>query len=95
MSRATKPLMQLDAQGRVLPDSNTDITFRCEYAAGNMIYRGQARPGALVTDPVWQIIQLNYTGSNVVSKLYPQNPSGIASSDYEFQWSARAGYTYS
>lgn len=95
MSRATKPLMQLDAQGRVLPESNIDITFRCEYAAGQIIYRGQARPGAAEADPVWQIIQLNYIGTNVVSKLYPENPLGVASSDYEFQWSARAGYTYS
>ncbi len=95
MSRATKPLMQLDAQGRVLPDSNIDVTIRCEYVVNNMIYRGQARPGSAEADPVWQIIKLNYVGNNVVSKLYPQNSSGVASSDYEFSWANRAAYVYS
>lgn len=95
MSRATRPLMELDAQGRVLPDSNTYLTHRMQYSGSNITYHGVARPGTAETDASWQIVQLNYSGNNLVSVLYPQNTLSKASSEFEFQWSARVGYTYS
>lgn len=95
MSRATRPILQLDAQGRSLPESNIYQSIRCDYTGTNMIYRGLARPGSAETSPVWQIIKMAYSGSSITSVLYPQNAAGDASAEYEFQWSARAGYTYS
>lgn len=95
MSRATKPLLQLDAQGRVLPESNLYLSIRAAYSGSNMIYRGYARPGSAEGDSVWQIIQINYSGTNIISVLYPQNALGEASSDYAFSWTNRATYTYS
>lgn len=94
MSRATKPMMQRDCQGNVLHDSQLDVTVRCEWSGGNIIYKGQARVGAGESDAVWQIMQLNYVAGELVSKLYPTNASSVVSSDYEFSWTDRATYTY-
>ena len=95
MSRSTRPLLQLDAQGRALPESNIYQSIRCAYSGSNMVYRGLARPGTAESAAAWQIIQINYSGSNIVSVLYPQNAAGDASAEYEFQWTQRATYTYS
>lgn len=91
-----RPLNQLDAQGRVIGDSVDDEAFRGEYAGNNLIYKGFARPGALEGANVWQIAFIAYDGSgNVLSITWPQNSAGIASNDYQFNWTGRAGYTYS
>ena len=95
MSKETMPIMKREAQGNILQDSQLDVTIRAAYSGSNMIYRGAARPGASESADVWQIVQLNYSGSNLVSKLYPQNSFGEASADYAFNWTNRAGYTFS
>lgn len=88
-------------------DQNTfsDEAFQGEYTGTNLIYKGFARPGGDVDEPVWQIAFLTYDVSNNVlsiqwplRKADPFDPTSIdtaaASNDYEFIWSSRADYTY-
>lgn len=91
-----RPINELDAQGRVIYDSVDDLSFRGEYTGTNIIYKGFAHPGADEAASVWQIAKMTYDGSgNVLTVKWPQNTLGVASNDYIFAWSGRAGYTYS
>jgi hypothetical protein len=95
MSRSTRPVLQLDSQGRPLPSSNDYTTFRIDYGGGaNMIYIGFAKPGSNEGALVWQILKMDYVGANVVSGKYPTNTSGAVSADFEFSWTNRAGYVF-
>lgn len=97
MPAKTRPLGQLDSNYRWDPDSYGDETFYGEYDANdNLIYKGFARPGSSPAQPVWQINKLNYdANNNLLTVLYPQNASGVASANYEFIWNNRAAYVYS
>lgn len=91
-----RPIGRLDSQGRVIPDSYSDESFRGQYTGDNLIYKGFARPGAAEGDLVWQLAFLTYDGSgNVLTIKWPQNSFGEASNDYIFSWTDRATYTYS
>ena len=94
-----RPLGKLDAQGRVIPTSFSNMAFRGDYTGTNLIYSGFARPGASDssnTALVWQIAKLAYDGSNnLISITWPQDANGHASNDYQFSWNARTSYTYS
>lgn len=90
------PLGSYDAQGNLSQSSFADTAFRAEYSGVNMIYSGEARPGALEGASVWKIRKLEYDGSgNLTSITWPQNGFGKASAKYEFEWDQRATYTYS
>ena len=92
----TRPIIALDSFGRGIQDSALDESFRGDYTGNNLIYKGFARPGADEGALVWQIGKLAYDGSNnVLSIKFPQTSQGVASNDYIFSWTARAGYTYS
>ncbi len=80
----------------VIPDSMLDESFRGEYDGdNNLIFKGFARPGADEGLLIWQIAILAYdVNGNVLSIKWPLNSSGVASNDYLFSWTARAGYTY-
>ena len=92
----TRPIGRLDAQGRVIPDSFLDESFRGEYTGIDLIYAGFARPGASESAAVWQITKMAYDGANnIVSIKWPQTAGGIPSNDYEFIWANRATYTFS
>ena len=92
-----RPTGKQDPQGQISPDSFLDEAFMADYVGGtNLIYKCYARPGALSSAPVWQIAKLTYdVNSNVTQITWPQNSSGIASSDYEFVYDLRTTYTYS
>lgn len=91
-----RPFGRLDAQGRVIPESYGDMAFLGEYVGTNLIYKGFARPGTAVNVAKWQLAKMTYdVGGNLTAIQWPQDASGNASNDYQFQWSARAGYTYS
>lgn len=91
-----RPFGRIDANGRVIPDSFTDETFRGAYTGTNLTYKGFARPGSSTDAPVWQIAKLTYDGSNnLLSILWPHDTNGHASNDYQFVWGSHAGYTYS
>lgn len=92
----TRPQGRLDAQGRVIPDSFSDESFRGDYTGTNLIYKGFSRPGILESNAAWQIAKLAYDGNNnLISITWPQDSNGKASNDYEFVWTNRTSYTYS
>jgi hypothetical protein len=92
-----RPLNYLDSQGRTIYDFTDDLAFLGQYdASNNLIYKGFARPGALTSNPVWQIAKLAYDASNnLLSVKWPQASNGSASNDYIFIWDNRTSYTYS
>lgn len=96
MSRTSRPALQLDAQGRPISLSALYTEFRGTYDANdNLIYAGYARPGTAETVAFWQIFRCAYdVNDNLVDVKWPLNTSGVASNDFEFAWSGRAGYTY-
>jgi YD repeat-containing protein len=91
-----RPMGRKDAQSNLIPGSFTDLAFQGAYTSTFLTYRGYARPGASVDNPVWQIAKLTYDMSNNLTSItWPQDTNGNASSDYQFVWSSRTGYTYS
>jgi len=96
MSRKTRPLVQTDANFREIQDSELWTTFRGEYTGTNLIYAGFARPGAAEGSNVWQLRKMTYDGASNLTKIeYPENASGAASTEWEFNWTGRAGYVFS
>ena len=92
-----RPAGMLDAFSRVIPESFVFQEFRGDYIGGttNLLDAGFARPGSDEGTLVWQIFKCAYDASaNLISIKWPQNTSGNASADFEFSWTARAGYTY-
>jgi hypothetical protein len=92
-----RPTGKLDPQGHLSQDSFLDEAFLGDYLGGmNLIYKGFARPGTLATVAQWQIAFCTYdVNGNVTAIQWPQNSSGIASSDYLFEWNLRTTYVYS
>lgn len=86
-----------DANGNLIQESfYSTMTFRGAYTGTNLIYKAYARAGADEGDDVWQIALLEYDGSNnILSIKWPQDSNGNASSQFIFNYTGRAGYTYS
>lgn len=97
MPQYHQQILMHDANGNLVQDSFFScMTFRGEYTGTNLIYKGFARPGADEDDNVWQIALLAYDMSNnLLSIKWPQAANGAASSEFIFNWTGRAGYTYS
>jgi hypothetical protein len=76
--------------------SDGEVTIRCQNDAnGNVIYYGRAKVGSAEGDAVWQISFHAWDAQNALtSRTWPQNNEGNPSSEYEFSWTARAGYVY-
>jgi len=74
-----------------------EVALRVEYDANeNAIYIGKAKVGTLDAEDKWQISLQTYdANNNVTHRTWPQNDEGNASSEFEFVWNDRAGYTYS
>lgn len=90
------PFGKLDANGRVIPGSFSNLAFQGEYSGTNLIFSGFARPGSSTGAEVWQIMKMTYDGSgNLLTITWPQNSFGKASTNFEFEWDERATYTYS
>lgn len=68
-----------------------DLIQRFDYDGSNhVIYQGWARPGTASSDSIWRIRQLNYSGDNITTILYPSGSPAFA-----FVWDSRTGYGYS
>lgn len=90
-----RPVGKIDAQGRVIPGSFDDQSFRGDYTGTNLIYKGFARPGSAEGSTVWQIAKMAYDGSNNLTSIkWPQDANAHPSNDYQFSWTDRATYTY-
>jgi hypothetical protein len=95
MSRKSRPIKFTDANFRDLNDSESYLAFRGDYTGANLTYAGFARPGSAEGILVWQIRRLAYdVNGNLTSVTWPLDTDGLPSSDFEFSWTARAGYTY-
>jgi hypothetical protein len=90
-----QPNLKKDKNLNVVQESYlSDMKFRGEYSASNLIYRGFARPGSATADSVWQICKITYSGSDVTQIDWPQI-NGSASSEFLFIWDNRGSYSYS
>jgi hypothetical protein len=77
--------------------SDCEVAIRVQNDGnGNAIFIGRAKVGTGESEDKWQIsFQAYDANQSLTSRTWPQNSEGNASSEYEFSWSARAGYTYS
>ncbi len=65
--------------------------FKTEFDAdGNILYFGEAYPGALTTDLVWRIWRGFYDANNRQTELRWANRSD----NYDKAWSLRASYNF-
>lgn len=84
-----------DRKEFIVEDSEVAIRAQND-GNGNAIYVGRAKVGVQESENKWQISFHTYDGNNAfTSRTWPENDDAIASSDYEFVWTNRAGYTYS
>ncbi len=88
------PDLKRDNFNNIIQQTYDEKSFRGDYAGANLIYAGFAIEGSDPAERVWQIKQLNYTGANLTSVLWPEI-DGKATTDYSFAWDDRASYTYS
>ncbi len=77
--------------------SNGEVSILCENdATGNPLYIGKAKSGTLSSQAKWQISKQTYDASDgLLTKKWPQNSDGAASTDFEFVWDNHGTYTYS
>lgn len=91
-----RPMGRLDAQGRVIPSSFSNLAFQGVLNESNQLaYVCFARPGTAVSATGWQIFYIQYTDNLPTSITWPQDPSGNASNDFIFIQEDYADYTYS
>jgi YD repeat-containing protein len=97
VTSGNRPVAPLDSYDRPVMPMWWDTSYLGDNGGGaTLIYIGKARPGSAQTASVWQIRKLTYDANgNIIQIAWPKNAQGNPSNDFEFQWSARAGYTYS
>lgn len=89
-----QPNLKKDKNLNVVQESYlSDMKFRGEYSASNLIYRGFARPGSTTAESVWQICKITYSGADITQIDWPQI-NGSPSSEFLFVWDNRASYVY-
>lgn len=73
------------------PGSSQPLAKVSEVVSNSVIFRGEATPGSLVSNPVWRIKKITLVlGENPTSKTeWPQGDSG-----FKFSWDARNTYQY-
>lgn len=75
---------------------DSEVAYRAENnGSGNVIYTGRAKVGTADDEAKWQISFTEYDGNGAVDSVTWPEANGKASSDYQFVWDDRAGYTYS
>ena len=69
MSRATRPIQAIDAQGNVIPYSQNDSKVRVVYATSTIRYYGIARPNADVTAEAWRVYRETVNSSDNTTQI--------------------------
>ena len=69
-----------------IPDA---LTTRNDYITSETMYRGDAVPGTLESEALWQIKKIITLNNGDVSILYV-----LGTPDYSYIWDNRLGYTY-
>lgn len=84
-----------DRRELIVQDSEVSVRSQND-ANGNSVYYGRSKSGTATSESKWQIRFLEYdSNQGITSITWPEDDSGNASTDYEFAWDDRAGYTYS
>ena len=61
---------------------------------GSPIFLGRAKIGVALDEEKWQVRKIQYdTAQGVIRIMWPEDPDGLASSDYEFAWTTVAALT--
>lgn len=90
-----RPMGRTDAQGRVIPSTFDDLAYQADLGMGTTaVYEGWARPGAFTDQPIWKICMHTYSGTTLLTTVWPEDDHGHASADYGFVWDDRADYIY-
>ena len=94
MTRGTRPLLKLDAQGNIIPDVTGNMQWNAEYSGTTMIYYAESRPGTADDATGWRIMKYTYAAGIPVKKTFASSNPGVvqASSDFDFIWDSRASY---
>lgn len=73
-----------------------ELTIRAQNdASGNALFIGKAIAGTLESVEKWQISEQTYDGSDaLLTKKWPENAEGNASTNYEFEWDERGSLTF-
>lgn len=76
---------------------NSEVEIRCENDSdGNPIYIAFAKAGSAEGDNVWQIRECTWDANgSLTHQKWPQDASGIPTTNYAYSYTGRAGYTYS
>ena len=87
-----RPTLRKDPQGFPIPAFASNNTKIVDYDGGTKaVYVGEAKPGSLTSEEVWQIYKLGYNVDGNLTSL--KWASG--SNDYKFEWDERTTYIYS
>lgn len=79
----------------IVSDGEVEIRAQND-ASGNVLYLGFAKAGSGEGEDVWQISFHAWDGNDALtSRTWPEDSLTNASTNYEFNWTGRAGYTYS
>ena len=97
MSDQNRPFCYGPNDRRTFITYKSEMEIRCENdASGNPLYIGRAKAGVEESEEKWNISLHTYDANNsLLTKKWPQNSEGNASTDYEFSWTDRATYTFS
>jgi hypothetical protein len=67
-----------------------DYKLKIDYNGGaNPVYIGKARANATVTEAIWQIKYINYSGSNPTEILWANSTS-----DFNYRWDRRTNTSW-
>ncbi len=76
-----------DRREFIVQDSEVSLVA-INNTSGNPVFLGRAKAGVSLSEDKWQIRKLSYDSSTGVIRVeWPNNSSGLASTDYEFVWS--------
>ncbi len=95
-SRTNRPFKFGEKDRRVFIVSDGELAIEAQNDAnGNALFIGKAIAGTLTSEPKWQISAQTYDGSDaLLTKKWPENAEGHASTDYEFVYDDRAGLIF-
>ena len=69
--------------GEIVPYSK-----RVDFVGSDMIYKGEALPGANDIDPVWRICKITFVSEDIVEQWAEGN------ANFDKMWSSRLNYNY-
>ena len=96
MSGQNRPFSYGYQDRRTYITYKSELEIRCENdSSGNPVYIGRAKAGTGESELKWNISKHTWdSNDSLLTKKWPEDSDGIASTDYEFSWTDRASYVY-